>query len=161
MATKKNLVVSLMKQFDVESQDVYFAMLIAQGLSNAEAYTAIFQPLKPNIAALANKHLRENPQINSLITYLKAESKPEIEIDPEEAGDVERYKSKDYIILQLSQSLKFATGKDRADILMKIADLQRMKNEETKQEEEKVHYYLPLPVCQNCQYKNNLIKPKE
>ena len=49
-------------------------------------------------------------------------------------------------------------GKDKVDVLNRIADLQQMKKEETKNEEERVHYYLPLPVCDNCKYKKNLVK---
>ena len=156
MAKQQNIVATLMRQFDVEAKDVYFAMLISKGLSNGEAFTAIYEPLKPNVAAMANRHIRENPGINSLITYLNAEEKT---ITPEdESEDLEKYKSKDQMILELSKSLKGTTGKERADILMKIADLQRMKQEETKEAEERVHFYLPLPICKNCDYKNNLVR---
>lgn len=157
MAKQQNIVATLMRQFDVEAKDVYFAMLISKGLSNGEAFTAIYEPLKPNAAAMANRHIRENPGINSLITYLNAEEKKP-STPGDESEDLEKYKSKDQMILELSKSLKGTNGKERADILMKIADLQRMKQEETKEAEERVHFYLPLPICKNCEYKNNLAR---
>ena len=43
----------------------------------------------------------------------------------------------------------YLRGKDRADVLMKIADLQQMKKDENTEEEETVHYYLPLQ-CYRC-----------
>jgi len=149
-----------MKQFNCESNDVYFAMLMAMGLSATEAYIAIFRPLTSGSATLANKHLRENPQINSLITYLKTE-KTTVEnnvLTEDVSMLVESYKDKDFIIAELIKSLNGLTGKDRADVLNRIADLQQMKKEEIKNEEERVHFYLPLPICKDCPNKNNLVR---
>lgn len=44
--------------------------------------------------------------------------------------------------------------KKKVDILMKIAELERMKNEENKIEEERIHYYLPVS-CSHCPYAND------
>ena len=160
MEKEKNLTARLMKQFNCESNDVYFAMLMAMGLSATEAYIAIFRPLTSGSATLANKHLRENPQINSLITYLKTEKTTvENNVLPEDVSMlVESYKDKDFIIAELIKSLNGLTGKDRADVLNRIADLQQMKKEEIKNEEERVHFYLPLPICKDCPNKNNLVR---
>lgn len=160
MEKEKNLTARLMKQFNCESNDVYFAMLMAMGLSATEAYIAIFRPLTSGSATLANKHLRENPQINSLITYLKTE-KTTVEnnvIDDDVSSLVENYKEKDFIIAELIKSLSGLKGKDRAEVLNKIADLQQMKKEEMKNDEERVHFYLPLPICKDCPNKNNLVR---
>jgi len=160
MEKEKNLTARLMKQFNCESNDVYFAMLMAMGLSATEAYIAIFRPLTSGSATLANKHLRENPQINSLITYLKTE-KTTVEnnvLTEDVSMLVESYKDKDFIIAELIKSLNGLTGKDRADVLNRIADLQQMKKEEIKNEEERVHFYLPLPICKDCPNKNNLVR---
>lgn len=43
--------------------------------------------------------------------------------------------------------------KQKADILMKIADLQRMKQDENTEKEKLVHYYLPLR-CEVCPWKD-------
>lgn len=42
--------------------------------------------------------------------------------------------------------------KIKSDILMKVADLQRMRNETPKDEEERVLFYLPLKECEGCPY---------
>lgn len=160
---KENLTPKLMKQFGCEAKDVYFAILISQGIPDTEAYVAIFQPeiLGTSVATLKNRHLRANPQINSLITYLsneKIETDIKESISKEDVKElVDKYKDKDFIIAELINSLKGLKGKDRADILNKIADLQQMKKEETKSEEERVHYYLPLQVCKDCKNKNKII----
>lgn len=160
---KENLTPKLMKQFGCEAKDVYFAILISQGIPDTEAYVAIFQPeiLGTSVATLKNRHLRANPQINSLITYLSNEK---IETDIQESmrnedvkNLVEKYKLKDFIIAELVKTLRGLEGKNRADVLGKIADLQRMKDEETKSENETVHYYLPLQVCKDCKNKNKII----
>ena len=43
-------------------------------------------------------------------------------------------------------------AKVKADILMKIADLERMKQETPKEQEELVHFYLPRPECEGCPF---------
>lgn len=60
------------------------------------------------------------------------------------------FRSKEYIIDQLAATLTQLRGKDRADVLMKIADLQRMKNEEIKEEEKLTHFYLPIACPKTC-----------
>ena len=58
--------------------------------------------------------------------------------------------NKDSIIRVLSDQLELATDpKTKTDIAMKIADLQRMKQDENKDETELVHFYLPL-TCKRC-----------
>ncbi|MGJ7024937.1 hypothetical protein [Petrimonas sulfuriphila] len=160
MAKEKNLTARLMKQFDVSADDVYFSMLLAMGLPQSEAFIAVFRPLTSGTTALANRHIRENPSINSLITYLKSESgthESDSELTDEDARElVERYKDKDYVLNELIKASKMMNGKERADALMKIADLQQMRKEENKTEEERVHYYIPLPFCKNCPNKNSL-----
>lgn len=162
MTNEKNITARLMRQFNCEANDVYFAMLIVMGLPLSEAYIVVFRPLTTGSATLANKHIRENPQINALITYLKAEktdAKAIGSLDEEDVSSiVESYKEKDFIIAELIKSLRGLRGKDRADVLNKIADLQQMKKEEMKNEEERVHFYLPLPYCKDCPNKKNLVK---
>ena len=97
--------------------------------------------------------------INSLITYLKAEKTTENSLIEEDISSlVENYKEKDFIIKQFVKALNGLKGKDMADVLSKIADLQQMKKEEMKNEEERVHFYLPLPYCKDCPNKKNLVK---
>ena len=69
--------------------------------------------------------------------------------EEEKAGNVVQYRDKDAVLSGLEQTLPYLRGKDRADVLMKIADLQQMKKDENTEEEETVHYYLPLQ-CYRC-----------
>jgi len=71
-----------------------------------------------------------NYHINTIIFYLKC-------------------RDKDAVLSGLEQTLPYLRGKDLADVLMKIADLQQMKKDENTEEEETVHYYLPLQ-CYRC-----------
>lgn len=50
--------------------------------------------------------------------------------------------------LQSALSLP-VNDKTRVEILMKYADLAQMKREEIKEEDQTIHYYLPL-TCNNC-----------
>ena len=63
----------------------------------------------------------------------------------------ENLRTKDGIINALVAELKYTRGKARADLLMKLADLQRLKEEEseTDKEDTTVHYYLP-GQCYMC-----------
>jgi hypothetical protein len=47
------------------------------------------------------------------------------------------------------QQMKSLDGLKRAKILATIADLQRMKQDENKDETELTHFYLPL-TCKRC-----------
>ncbi len=73
---------------------------------------------------------------------------------------VERYKDKDYILLELVKAQATLTGKDKVDVLNRIADLQQMKKNEEKKEDDRVHFYLPLPTCDDCQFKGNLVEER-
>ncbi len=73
---------------------------------------------------------------------------------------VNLYKEKDYIIAELVKAQAGLSGKEKADILNRIADLQQMKKEENKIDEDRVHFYLPLPVCDDCQFRGNLVKER-
>ena len=73
---------------------------------------------------------------------------------------VDAYKDKDYIIAELVKTQAGLSGKEKADILNRIADLQQMKKEENKIDEDRVHFYLPLPVCDNCPNKGKLVEER-
>lgn len=73
---------------------------------------------------------------------------------------VDLYKDKDYIIAELVKTQAGLSGKEKADILNRIADLQQMKKEENKVDDERVHFYLPLPTCDDCPNKVNLVEER-
>ena len=65
-----------------------------------------------------------------------------------------KIRSKDDIITELNEIANNTPDtKKRAEILMKIADLQQMKQEQIGEtEDERIHFYLPLK-CWDCPYK--------
>ena len=70
------------------------------------------------------------------------------------------YRTKEEVLNALIAELPYVSGKDRADLLMKIADLQRMKQEENIAEDNTVHFYLPV-TCHMCDLYNKEKKRKE
>lgn len=73
---------------------------------------------------------------------------------------VNLYKDKDFIIAELVKTQASLSGKEKADILNRIADLQQMKKNEEKKEDERVHFYLPLPTCEDCPNKGKLVEER-
>ena len=114
-----------------------------------------------NIHRLALRWLRSEPvkaylKERRAAIYSRTEKVSEMEKDAVKEL-VDSYRDKDFIIAELIKSQQGLSGKEKADIINRIADLQQMKKEENKSEEERVHFYLPLPVCDNCQFKGNLV----
>lgn len=67
-----------------------------------------------------------------------------------DAETIGKFRDKDTILSALEAEMPTLKGKDRLDCLMRIADLLQMKKEETKDEEDTVHFYLPLAICKDC-----------
>lgn len=160
------------KNYNLEERAVLLCTLIAAGADRGEAYYSIydhgtrkqcktieqartraneFLNLNPGAAVLIQR-LKERKQINS--TEAKKDLKANnitAEADELTEEEVKKFTDKSYIIRNLSILSKSLTGKDRATVLMQIADLQRMKNEETKTDEERRRFYLPfVSHCRSC-----------
>lgn len=74
-----------------------------------------------------------------------------------QASEVEgRFRDKDSVLSALEAEIPYLKGKDRLDALMKIADLQQLKKDELKTDEQKVQFYLPLKICKDCDKRGNL-----
>lgn len=158
-------VTDLQQIYQLTPDDVFFCMLVASGASRGEAYATIFRPRSTKIETAqrgAAQLAKDKPGINKLIRSFEDnraaflpdnKKKKNTETEEEEkAGNVvqyREYRDKDAVLSGLEQTLPYLRGKDRADVLMKIADLQRMKKDENTEEEETVHYYLPLQ-CYRC-----------
>ncbi len=67
-------------------------------------------------------------------------------------------RTKEQIITAMELELPATKGKARTDLLMKLADLQAIKNEIVTPPEQRVLFYLPLHQCDKCPYTNNLAK---
>ena len=159
-------VTDLQQIYQLNPDEVFFCMLVASGASRGEAYATIFRPRSTKIETAqrgAAQIAKDKPGINKLIrsfednrtAFLPDNDRPKSKKnntqteEEEKAGYVVKYRDKDAVLSGLEQTLPYLRGKDRADILMKIADLQQMKKDENTEEEETVHYYLPLQ-CYRC-----------
>lgn len=157
-------VTDLQQIYQLTPDDVFFCMLVASGACRGEAYTTIFRPRSTKIETAqrgAAQLAKDKPGINKLIRSFEdnrtaflpdndsTKSKKKKKNTEAEAGNVVQYRDKDAVLSGLEQTLPYLRGKDRADVLMKIADLQQMKKDENTEDEETVHYYLPLQ-CYRC-----------
>lgn len=159
------------RKYNINPRDVIFCQLLAAGADRAEAYFCIYhQGAKSLNYTQANQEaanlLTNNPGMKVLVSKLKLKTpvnsvpassiKREIEEEKQQTDEQKeekknKFKSKDFIIECLSLEAEQSTGKERAQILMNIADLQRMKQEETREEEEKRRFYLPyVSHCRSC-----------
>ena len=161
--------------YNIEPRDVIFCQLIAAGADRGEAYFCIYDHGgKPGGRTLeqartkANEFFSLNPGAAVLVQRIKtrkpintSDAKKQVQTAEEEQRqeqendkekeDLKKFSDKSYIIAQLAKEAKNQSGKERANILMQIADLQRMKQEETKQDEEKRLFYLPfVSSCRSC-----------
>jgi len=117
-----------------------------------------------NLHRLAMRWLRQ-PPVKAYLTERRAAIYTRLEKTEDMNQDdvkslVERYKDKDFIIAELIKAASDLDGKEKADVLNRIADLQQMKKEELKKEDERVHFYLPLSVCKDCPNKNKLVEKR-
>lgn len=147
-------------------------MLVASGATRQEAYAAIYRPTTNGtgtIASKANALQKNKPGILQLIeaiqyqrsgadTPTKTTSPKEDAAKIAESNKVDKktldtFRSKDGILEGLIKVLPSVTGKDKAAVLIQIADLQRMKQEENKEEAEQVVLLSScflFPVCSVC-----------
>lgn len=143
-------------------------MLVAAGAERKEAFAVIFHPSTAEdrkIQVKARELAEEKPGINKLIKSFETN----YNLQPQQAEEQEQgkkkrkkqgeesnnkgnlldYRDKSSILEAMCQELPYLRGKDRVAVLMSMADLQRMKQDENKEEEERIHYYLPMK-CALC-----------
>ena len=161
-------ITDLQQIYQLTPDEVFFCMLVASGASRGEAYAVIFKPRSTKIETAqrgASQLAKDKPGINKLIqsfeenrtcfvinndsTKGKKKKKNTDNEDENNCENIVQYRDKDSVLTGLEQTLPYLKGKDRADVLMKIADLQQMKKDENTEEEETVHYYLPMQ-CYRC-----------
>jgi len=161
--------IKVAKQYNLNERDVLFCQLIANGANKGEAYYVIYEHgTKSKIKTIeqantaANEFLRLNKGATVLIQRLKnnkklltdeAKNQVNATTQEEEENDerIKKFSDKSYIIGRLAVLSDQVGGKERAQILMQIADLQRMKQEENQVEEERRKFYLPyVSHCRTC-----------
>lgn len=151
------------KRYSISVLERAMADMIMMGWDATEAFIATGQ-YKPTLADEWNKQ-QIDKIINdpSILTYMQSKQKAirlgrfkkiPTSCDKDEKEETEedftgKFRDKNEVLNALVATVKDLKGKDRADVLMKIADLQQMKKEETIEEDNTVHFYLPIS-CKSC-----------
>lgn len=165
--------------YNIEPREVIFCQAIAGGADRGDAYFSIFvrgnnKGLTTHIqlTTAADDLLRSKPGLRVLINRLKV-NKPlkadkteriqeltqdesnndENEEENERQQDevMKKISDKSFILAELYKSLGGLRGRERAAVLVQIADLQRMKQDDLKEDEEKRTFYLPfVSSCRSC-----------
>lgn len=164
--------------YNIEPREVIFCQAIAGGADRGDAYFSIFvrgnnKGLTTHIqlTTAADDLLRQKPGLRILINRLKV-NKPlkvdkeqriqeltinESDNDNEEENErqqdevMKKISDKSFILAELYKSLGGLRGRERAAVLVQIADLQRMKQDDLKEDEEKRTFYLPfVSSCRSC-----------
>lgn len=167
--------------YNIDPREVIFCQAVAGGADRGDAYFSIFvrgnnKGLTTHIqlTTAADDLLRQKPGLRILINRLKV-NKPlkadkeeriqeltqvENDNDNEEENEgggqqqnevLKKISDKSFILAELYKSLGSLRGKERAAVLMQIADLQRMKQDDLKEDEEKRTFYLPfVSSCRSC-----------
>ncbi|MBR8739031.1 hypothetical protein [Bacteroides pyogenes] len=158
-------ITDLQQIYQLTPNEVFFCMLVAAGANRGEAYAIIFRPTSTKLETAqrgACQLAKDKPGINKLIKSFESNGMLILQQQEEETKKTKRkrkkgeedegvvkYRDKSSVLAGLEETLPLLRGKDRADVLMKIADLQQMKKEENVEEVDTVHYYLPLQ-CYRC-----------
>lgn len=171
-------VTELQRIYSLNPEDVFFCMLVASGATRQEAYAAIYRPTTNGTGTIASKATalqNSKPGIAQLIEAIqyqragaptKTGSPKEDTANIAESNKVDKktldtFRSKDGILEGLIKVLPSVTGKDKAAVLIQIADLQRMKQEENKEEAEQIVYYHPVSCFRCALYAEHRKKQKE
>lgn len=154
----------LMKIYGLLPEDVTFARLLATDCTQMEAYCIAFHDKLTQIGAGASSPLtaahelvKNKPAILSLARSFKTtvdpdRAKEEGKERKRKGGKTTNIATKEAQLRELQQIYSnLNTPKDRLDVLKQVADLQQLKKDETKAEERRTFYYLPLK-CKICPF---------
>lgn len=149
----------VMAKYDLSIQEVCLAILVSHGVPTGDAFLVAF-PEHGKVAsqreAMYARLVSARPNIIAYINALSATA------DNASARQNQQFNlsTKEGLLASLEQEYSSAVdAKQRADILMKIADLRRMKQEEDTEKNKLIHYYLPLR-CEVCPAKKEFENKK-
>ena len=146
-----------MQNFLLTEQEAYMAMLIAAGASMGEAYCVAVSNFasKESSDANAYKIMKKKPGIKKLVDTLTSVNLAGVTTDDKlpksrkKKGTI-NIRDKDCLLdIMQSQIENAKDPKTVKDFVVAAAELQRMKQDENKDEKELVHYYVPL-TCNSC-----------
>lgn len=157
----------LMNIYALSNEEVCFSQLIAAGRTQLEAYCIAFHdrlitsPSSPQRDS--SQLIHDKPNITALTRSLQAFT-TDIQKAKDDGKQAQQARkrgqdknetnitTKDGQLRELRQIYSATTdNKQRQDILKQIADLQRLKQEENTDNEQRIHYFLPED-CDNCPF---------
>lgn len=147
---KRGLMTRMMSKYQVPEREFMLAVLVAWGVPAGDAFGALMDCKPEWREQMWQRYKNDKSNLGTL------ELIRELREGSADSSDSFAYdlKSKDGMIEALSRQVRDTDDpKQKADILMKIADLQRMKQDENTEKEKLVHYYLPLR-CEVCPWKD-------
>lgn len=149
-----------MRLYNLESKDVFFALLTSAGATAAESFAVIFRPANTTNASLSSKasqYVGQRPGLRKLMDELSKD--PETDQPKTKAGRPRKdptpehvtpapeidYTNKDEMLREAWEQYRGATTDAiKAKWYAIIVDLQRMKQEQNTTEEKRVTFYIPL-----------------
>ena len=168
----------LARLYNIDPRDIIFCQALAGGADRGDAFFAIFirgnnKAIRNNndVVNAADDYFRQKPGLRVLVNRLKVnkplkadriELREELNesetLNDDNENDIQKNEEvlkkisdKSFILAELYRSLRILRGKERATVLMQIADLQRMKQDDLKENEEKRVFYLPfVSSCRSC-----------
>ena len=149
--TGSKSLVGIMTKYGLAIEDICLAVLIASGIPDIDALRVVYKVQAASdtkASAYYNKLLSERPQLAKYIADLNKGK-----VSSADGSDKRDLRTKSGMLDALEEAARETDdAKQRADIYIKMADLQRMKNDEDTEKESYVHYYLPLR-CDQCPYR--------
>lgn len=168
----------LARLYNLDPRDIIYCQALAGGADRGDAFFTIFirgnnKAIRNNndVVNAADDYFRQKPGLRVLVNRLKVNKplkadRPELreelnesetlnddnENDTQKNDEVlKKISDKSFILAELYRSLRILRGKERATVLMQIADLQRMKQDDLKEDGEKRVFYLPfVSSCRSC-----------
>lgn len=138
------------EKYNLTVKDVFLAELVALGYPRAVAFREIMNYSFTDCSAACDMYMAKRPDISKYIAVLKNGTKKSTSDNSMFAEGAYNLRTKDGVLAAMEEEAnRTQDPKQRADIILKIADLQKMKNEDDKEQKKLVHYYLPLR-CERC-----------
>lgn len=136
-----------------------YAAMRAAGIGINDAWNLTFQNAgltwDKNRLKAEQQKLENLEGVQQFISELKKERENKSQIEEISADDLAKATSKEKILSDLlkARNLTKPSSKEWIDITSKIADYARIKQDEIKEEDTTIHYYLPVnypKTCKDC-----------
>lgn len=133
-----------------------YAAMRAAGISINDAWNLTFQNAgltwDKNRLKAEQQKLENLEGVQLFISELKKERENKSQIEEISADDLAKATSKEAILSDLLKARKLVkqNSKEWLDMTAKIADYARIKQDEIKEEDTTIHYYLPVNYPKTC-----------